>query len=264
MKDALHIIKLGGTAIDNKDELNNFLTSFANIPGKKILVHGGGKIATRIGERLNIQSEYSNGRRITNEETLDVVTMVYAGLISSKIVASLQENGCNAIGLTGADGNSIQTKKRPTGEVDYGFVGDICSDSVNKTVINTLLESGLTPVFNAITHDGKGQLLNTNADSIASALASALSDCYTVKLTYTFDQRGVLLDLKDPSSVIQHLNHETFQQLKNDNRIHSGMLPKLESCFQTLNSGVDKIQICHTSAIQDILHQSGLFTSIYN
>jgi acetylglutamate kinase len=264
MKDALHIIKLGGSAIDNTEELTDFLNSFSQISGLKILVHGGGKIATRIGARMNIQSVYSNGRRITDDESIDLVTMVFAGLLNKKIVAALQSNGCNAIGLSGADGNAIQTEKRKGSSIDYGFVGDLNTDSVNSELIIHLLQYGLTPVFNAITHNNTGQLLNTNADTIASALASALSSSFNVRLTYTFDRPGVLLDPNDPHSVIQNLNRETFQQLKNENSIHSGMLPKLESCFRTLNSGVDRIQLCHTSAINDALNLKGIFTSIYN
>jgi acetylglutamate kinase len=236
MKPELNIVKLGGTAIDDKDALENFLNAFALLPGHKILVHGGGKIATAIGSRLGLQAHYSNGRRITDAPTLEVVTMVYAGLLNKNIVAQLQKCNCNAIGLSGADGNSIQTTKRDSIETDFGFVGDMKVSSVNVNLIQSLLSAGLTPVFNAITHDGSGQLLNTNADTIAAALAKSMSETFSVKLIYAFDQPGVMTNLEDPSSLIQTLDEKTFLQLKNENTIHSGMLPKLESCFDSLKS----------------------------
>lgn len=262
MKPELSIVKLGGTAIDDKDALEHFLNAFALLPGHKILVHGGGKIATAIGSRLGLQAHYSNGRRITDAPTLEVVTMVYAGLLNKNIVAQLQKCNCNAIGLSGADGNSIQTTKRDSIETDFGFVGDMKVSSVNVNLIQSLLSAGLTPVFNAITHDGSGQLLNTNADTIAAALAKSMSETFSVKLIYAFDQPGVMTNLEDPSSLIQTLDEKTFLQLKNENTIHSGMLPKLESCFDSLKNGVDQIVLCHTSAIESIQSTTSQNTTI--
>lgn len=262
MKPEISIVKLGGTAIDNKEALDNFLCAFAAIPGYKILVHGGGKIASNIGTRLGVEARYVNGRRITDASTLVVVTMVYAGLLNKNIVAHLQKARCNAIGLSGADGNSIQTSKRESAETDFGFVGDIKESSVNVNLIQSLLSAGLTPVFNAITHDGSGQLLNTNADTIAAALAKSLSELFSVKLIYAFDQPGVMTNLEDPSSLIQTLNEKTFLQLKSENTIHSGMLPKLESCFDSLKNGVDQIVLCHTSAIESINSSASQHTTI--
>jgi acetylglutamate kinase len=263
MKQDLHIVKLGGTAIDNSDELKLFLKSFARISGYKILVHGGGKIASAIGKQMNIEPQYRDGRRITDAETLHLVTMVYAGLLNKKIVSGLQHENCNALGLSGADGNAIQTIKREIDDIDYGFVGDLTPASVNVQLIQLLLSSGFVPVFNAITYDGNGQLLNTNADTIASAIAAALSSSYNVQLTYAFDQHGVLMNVNDPLSVIHELNEKTFIQLKDENRIHSGMLPKLESCFKTLHAGVCRINLCHTSALNETVNDNGTFTSIH-
>jgi acetylglutamate kinase len=262
MKQELSIVKLGGTAIDNKEALNNFLVAFAAMPGYKILVHGGGKIASSIGDRMGLEAQYVNGRRITDASTLVVVTMVYAGLLNKNIVAHLQKVNCNAIGLSGADGNSIQTTKRISAETDFGFVGDVKDDSVNVHLINTLLSAGLTPVFNAITHDGNGQLLNTNADTIAAALAKSLSETFTVKLIYAFDQPGVMTNLRDPFSVIKTLNEKTFLQLKSESIIHSGMLPKLESCFDSLKKGVDEVVICHTSVFANINSPASQYTTL--
>jgi len=262
MKPELSIVKLGGTAIDDKNALEHFLNAFAAIPGYKILVHGGGKIASAIGSRLGLESNYSNGRRITDASTLEVVTMVYAGLLNKNIVAQLQKSHCNAIGLSGADGNSIQTTKRDSVETDFGFVGDMKSDSVNVELIHMLLSADLTPVFNAITHDGNGQLLNTNADTIAAALAKSLTEIFTVRLIYAFDRHGVLLNPEESSSLIPTLNENLFHELKSKSAIHSGMLPKLESCFDSLKNDVEQIVLCHTSAIETLHSPESKYTTI--
>jgi len=204
-KKNLYVIKIGGNVIDNAESLDKFLNDFNSLPGDKILVHGGGKVATQLSETLGIEPKLVDGRRITDVETLRVVTMVYGGLINKNIVAQLQRLGNNAIGLTGADGNFIRTKKRPVKTIDYGFVGDICEDSINAENISKLLSAGFTPVFCALTHDGEGQLLNTNADTIASALAVALAKLYDTTLIYCFEKKGVLRDVNDEKSLIEEI-----------------------------------------------------------
>src|ERR1044071_7281475 len=201
--EKLFIIKIGGNVIDDEDYLRSFLVDFAAIEGKKILVHGGGKIASRLGEQLGIQSNYINGRRITDDATIDLVTMVYGGLVNKKIVARLQSLDCNATGLTGADGNTIPASKRPVKEVDFGWVGDIESSQLNTSNLSLFLENNLIPVFAPLTHDSKGHILNTNADTIASAVAIALSTRYNVRLIYCFEKKGILENVEDNSSVIR-------------------------------------------------------------
>src|SRR5476651_2168942 len=199
-KESLYVIKIGGNVIDNSENLYHFLKDFEKLDGFKILVHGGGKVATQVAEDLGIEARLVDGRRITDIETLRVVTMVYGGLINKNIVAQLQRFGNNAIGLTGADGNFIRAKKRPVKTIDYGFVGDIDENSINPYNISRLMEAGFTPVFCAITHDGEGQLFNTNADTIASALAVNLASSYDTTLIYCFEKRGVLQDIDDDDS----------------------------------------------------------------
>src|SRR6201997_620949 len=242
-KQQLHIIKIGGNVIDNSESLHNFLMDFTGLDGYKILVHGGGKVATQLQETLGIEAKLVDGRRITDIETLRVVTMVYGGLINKNIVAQLQRFGTNAIGLTGADGNFIRTKKRPVKTIDYGFVGDIDEKSVDSKGISKLMEAGFTPVFCAITHDGEGQLLNTNADTIASALAVALSAIYETTLIYCFEKKGVLHDINDEESVIREIDPKKYEQLKEKQVIHSGMLPKLDNAFTAINCGVKAVII---------------------
>ncbi|WP_027077084.1 acetylglutamate kinase [Maribacter antarcticus] len=257
MKQKLSIIKIGGDVIENKTELLQFLTLFASLSGYKILVHGGGRLATQIATKLGIKSKMVGGRRITDSETLDVITMVYAGLTNKTIVAQLQANNCNAIGLSGADGNAIQAHKRPIKDIDYGFAGDV--DNVNSKIISKLLQAGLTPVFCAMTHDGKAQLLNTNADTIASELAIGMSDIYETTLYYCFEKKGVLRNITDKDSVVKHIDSKTYQQLLSDGIITDGMLPKLENCFHALNNNVGKVCIGHPS----MLHlENELFTTI--
>lgn len=242
-KQQLHIIKIGGNVIDNTESLHHFLKDFTALEGNKILVHGGGKVATQLQEELGIETKMVDGRRITDIDTLRVVTMVYGGLINKNIVAQLQKFGTNAIGLTGADGNFIQTKKRPVKTIDYGFVGDIDEKSINPENISRLLDAGFTPIFCAITHNGDGQLLNTNADTIASALAVALSSVYETTLIYCFEKKGVLHDINDEESIIREINPEKYEQLKEQQIIHSGMLPKLDNAFTAINRGVSAVII---------------------
>ena len=245
-KQELHIIKIGGNVIDNSESLHHFLKDFTALEGYKILVHGGGKVATQLSETLGIEPKLVDGRRITDIETLRVVTMVYGGLINKNIVAQLQRFGTNSIGLTGADGNFIRTKKRPVKTIDYGFVGDIDEKSINSDSLKNLLEAGFTPVFCAITHDGEGQLLNTNADTIASALAVALSELYETTLIYCFEKKGVLHDINDEESVIRGIDPERYEELKKQQIIHSGMLPKLDNAFTAINCGVKAVIIGHS------------------
>jgi acetylglutamate kinase len=257
MKQKLSIIKIGGDVIENKTELLNFLALFASLDGYKILVHGGGKLATQFATKLGIESKMVGGRRITDSETLDVITMVYAGLTNKTIVAELQANDCNALGLSGADGDAIQAHKRPVKDIDYGFAGNV--DGVNSEMISKLLQAYLTPVFCAMTHDGKGQLLNTNADTIASELAIGMSNIYETTLYYCFEKKGVLRSITNEDSVVKHIDSKTYQQLLSDGIITDGMLPKLENCFHALNNNVGKVCIGHPS----MLHlENELFTTI--
>jgi acetylglutamate kinase len=245
----LSIIKIGGNIIDNPTELKQFLTDFSKIEGYKILVHGGGKSATKMAQSIGLVPQMIDGRRITDAHMLDVVVMIYAGEINKNVVAQLQANNTNAIGFSGADGNLILSTKRNHPTIDYGFVGDV--QKVNTPLLETLLNSGITPVFCAITHDGKGQLLNTNADTIASELAIALSEVFEVTLTYCFEKPGVLYDAEDDSSVIEQINSELYIKLKDEGAIHSGMIPKLDNCFNSLSKGVQKIKIGHHRMLQN-------------
>ncbi|MGN8070092.1 acetylglutamate kinase [Mucilaginibacter sp. SG564] len=240
---SLYIIKIGGNVIDNSENLYHFLKDFEGLDGFKILVHGGGKVATQIAEELGIEARMVDGRRITDIETLRVVTMVYGGLINKNIVAQLQRFGNNAIGLTGADGNFIKAKKRPVKTIDYGFVGDIDENSINPENISRLMQAGFTPVFCALTHDGEGQLLNTNADTIASALAVSLSSLYETTLIYCFEKKGVLQDIDDEDSLIREIDPIRYEELKIQRIIHSGMLPKLDNAFTAIACGVKAVII---------------------
>jgi len=239
--DKLYIIKIGGNIIDDEQRLENFLAEFANIAGKKILVHGGGKLATRMAEELGIEQQMVDGRRITDAATLRIVTMVYAGYINKNIVARLQANNCNAMGLCGADGDIILAHKRRHPVIDYGFVGDV--DSINTQLIATLLTSNLSLVFAPITHDQQGLLLNTNADTIAQELAKAMSKEYDVSLIYSFEKSGVLLNAEDDNTVIPVITAASYKQLKTQQKIFAGMIPKLDNAFQALNSGVKRVII---------------------
>ncbi len=251
-KHQLYIIKIGGNVIDNSENLFHFLKDFTALKGSKILVHGGGKVATQISEDLGIEAKMIDGRRITDIETLRIVTMVYGGLINKNIVAQLQRFGTNAIGLTGADGNTIAAKKRPVKTIDYGFAGDLNDKSVNVDSINHLLTAGFTPVFSALTHDGDGQLLNTNADTIASALAVAMAQHYTATLIYCFEKKGVLKDVSNEDSLYPHIDEKHYAQLKKDQVIHSGMLPKLDNAFSAIAGGVSAVIIGHAGDLKNI------------
>lgn len=244
----LSVVKIGGNIIDDEAKLSSFLHSFASLDGPKILIHGGGKLATKLATQLNIPQQMVEGRRITDAETLKIVTMVYAGLINKNIVAQLQANGCNATGLTGADGNVILAHKRmakvsASGEknTDYGFAGDV--DAVNAEFLHHLLQQNIVPVLSPITHDGKGQLLNTNADTIAQEIAKALSEIYPVHLIYSFEKAGVLRNVDDEHSVIPLINQEQYGELKNKGLVFAGMIPKLDNAFSALESGVKKVTI---------------------
>jgi acetylglutamate kinase len=247
MKQALHIVKIGGNIIDAPEALASFLANFASIPGFKLLVHGGGKIATSMAAELGIQSQMIEGRRVTDSESLKIVTMVYAGWINKSIVASLQALSTNAIGLAGPDGAFVVSKKRNPEPIDYGFVGDI--ESVNADGLTALIKNGLSPVFAPITADTKGQLLNTNADTMAQALAIALSNHFEVTLTYCFEKQGVLMDPNDDNSVISQINSANFAQLKADGIVSAGMIPKLENALKAISQGVHSVRLCHADFV---------------
>jgi acetylglutamate kinase len=249
--DKLYVIKIGGNVIDEERKLSSFLQEFALLEGKKILVHGGGKLATRLGEQMGIPQQLVEGRRITDAETLKIVTMVYAGYINKNIVAQLQSFGCNAIGLSGADGNLIRAHKRAGTEKDYGFAGDV--DEVNSGLLGSLLSDDLSVVLCPITHDKNGQLLNTNADTIAQEISKALSGQYDVELVYTFEKKGVLEDLADDNSVIHLINAQSYQSLKAANVIHAGMIPKLDNAFAALKAGVAKVIIGSSDDLKQII-----------
>lgn len=252
----LLVIKIGGNSIDNSNELSCFMENIATIETSFILVHGGGKLATDLAEKLNIPQQLIDGRRITDAETIKIATMVYAGYINKNIVALLQKNNKNSIGLSGADANLIKTTKRIHPTIDYGFVGDLNENSVNIDFIENLINFGLTPVVNAITHDGNGQLLNTNADSIANALAVSLASKYEVSLLYCFEKKGVLYDPNNDDSVIEKLDYQQFEQLKKEEIISKGMLPKLENCFNALQNGVKEIGILKATNLLGFLNKT--------
>jgi acetylglutamate kinase len=243
----LFIIKIGGNIIDNEEALSSFLSSISLINAPKIIVHGGGKIATKIGSQLNVEANYINGRRITDDATIDLVTMVYGGLINKKIVAQLQSKGVNAIGLTGADANIIPAQKRPVKEVDFGWVGDVKSNDIRIDWLTLMVDVGLVPVFAPLTHDGAGHMLNTNADTIASSLAIALSKEYQVRLIYCFEKKGVLESVADEDSVIHFINKEKYHQLLKENKLFEGILPKLENAFDAIEKGVHEVLIGHAN-----------------
>lgn len=257
----LYVIKIGGNIIDDEAKLTSFLKDFTSIEEKKILVHGGGKLATRLAEKLGIEQQLVDGRRITDAETLKIVTMVYAGFVNKNIVAILQGNNCNAIGLCGADGDVILAHKRQHPVLDYGFVGDV--DAINADLISSLLEKNIAVVFAPITHDQQGQLLNTNADTIAQEIAKGMSELYDVQLIYSFEKSGVLLDANDDTTVIPEIKPSYYQQLKSKNKIFAGMIPKLDNAFAALKSGVGKVIIGKAENLPQLLDGSA-GTSIVN
>ncbi len=247
LMNSLFVIKIGGNVIDDEENFSSFLQNFAAIKGKKILVHGGGKIATKIGEQLGIQSNYINGRRITDQATIDLVTMVYGGLVNKKIVAKLQSLQCDAIGLTGADANIIPAVKRPVKDIDYGFVGDVVKEKMGVKNLELLLANNFTLVIAPLTHDGNGQMLNTNADTVASSLAVALSKAYDVRLIYCFEKSGVLENVNEDNSVIPLITKDKYSQLLADKRLFDGILPKIDNAFAAINSGVKEVLIGHAN-----------------
>ena len=255
--ETLKIIKIGGNIIDDSQALETFLRQFALLKGLKLLVHGGGKLATQMAQKMNIPVQMNEGRRITDSDTLDIITMVYAGKINKNIVAQLQANICNAIGFSGADGNTIVSAKRSIQPIDYGFVGDV--KQVNTNTLEVLLNNNITPVFCAITHDENGQLLNTNADTIASELAIGFAKNFKTELYYCFDKTGVLRDITDNNSVVTNINTVTYQSLINDGIIADGMLPKLNNCFHAINNNVDKVCIGKPSML---FETNTLYTTI--
>lgn len=239
--DRLHIFKIGGNIVDNESRLHSFLKDFSSLNESKILIHGGGKEATSVSNKLGIPVKLNNGRRITDAATLDIITMVYAGKINKRIVSKLQALSCDSIGICGADGNAYMSSKRTVEELDFGFVGDITH--INKSFFKKLLKNNIIPVCCAVSHDGNGQLLNTNADTVASEIASALSENFEVDLTYCFEKKGVLENIGDLKSVIPIINTEKYEELKNKGLIQEGMLPKLHNCYQALSKGVKEIRI---------------------
>ncbi len=247
----LTIIKIGGKVIDDSVALDAFLTDFAKVEGPKILVHGGGKIASDFGEKLGIKPNYIDGRRITDAETLELVTMVYGGLVNKRIVTQLQAKGVNALGLTGADANVMAADRRPIKEIDYGHVGDVSQAKVGFDSLSMFLIGGLTPVLCPLTHDGRGGLLNTNADTIASMIARVASHMYEVELIYCFEQKGVLSDFEN-QIVIPRINAVSYSDLKGQGVISDGMIPKLDNAFDALNSGVKQVTIGHFSELEKL------------
>lgn len=251
------VIKIGGNVIDDASGLDTFLREFSLIREPKILIHGGGAIATRLGEQLGIKPVMVKGRRVTDGRTLDLVTMVYGGLINKQITAKLQQLGINAMGITGADGNMIRAVKRPVGEVDFGFVGDLNEESINSTLLYFLLKQNIIPVFAPLTH-ADGQMLNTNADTIASSVSVAMSKHFDVRLIYCFEKRGVLEDVSNADSVIKALTLPKYKQLLEANALHDGILPKIESAFNAIRSGVKEVVI---GDAQDLKKNTGTETT---
>lgn len=253
----IKVVKIGGNVVDNPEMLKRFVRDFASIEGPKVLVHGGGKLASRMQKEMGMTPVMIDGRRVTDEDTLRIVTMVYAGWCNKSIVAMLQSAGCNAIGLSGADGNAIRATRRPpvtteAGQtVDYGFVGDVKPYGINSGLLHGFIGQGITPVLCAINHDGNGTLLNTNADTVASSIAVALSGKDEVELIYCFEKEGVLYDKDDDRSVIPTITRETFGTLKAEGRVADGMLPKLSNSFDALEAGVGKVIIRHARNLSD-------------
>ena len=259
--DKLYLVKIGGQIINDQSKLKLFLRKFSALDGKKILVHGGGTLATEMAAKLNIPQLMVEGRRITDAETLKVITMVYAGYVNKSIVAELQSLHTNAIGLSGVDGNIITARKREVKNIDYGFVGDI--NNVNIDILNDLLHKNLIPVISPITHDGNAQLLNTNADTIAQELATAMANSYAVTLIYGFERKGVLRNLDDENSIIKEIDVYNYQVLKSNGTIHSGMIPKIDNAFVSIAKGVEKVIIGQAEEL-DLLVDGKSGTGIKN
>ena len=256
--DKLPVVKIGGNVIENRVALLDFLKDFAALEGPKILVHGGGKEATQMAKKLGVKVKLIEGRRVTDAQNLNLITMLYAGKLNKTIVAQLQALGCQSLGLSGADGNSILAEKRPAKPIDFGFVGDL--KTVNNSFFDLLLKEGISPVCCALSHDGNGQLLNTNADTIAATVAASLSNHYEVHLLYCFEKNGVLKDLNNDNSIIPSLNESDYKNLKTKGLLHTGMLPKLQNCFTALKKGVKYVKIGNPKMITE----SGTYTQITN
>ncbi|MBS1757390.1 MAG: acetylglutamate kinase [Bacteroidetes bacterium] len=258
--EKLFVIKIGGNIIDDEIKLLSFIKDFAAIKANKILIHGGGKLATKVAEAMGIEQQMVDGRRITDAETLKIVTMVYAGYINKNIVAGLQAAGCNAIGLCGADANVMKAHKRAGAAIDYGFVGDI--DAVNNVFIKSVLDNNNSIVFAPITHNAQGQLLNTNADTVANEIAVAMKDYYEVTLIYCFEKDGVLMNANDDTSVIPSISKESFETLKSGNIISAGMIPKLDNAFAAVNAGVKQVIIGNAEKLNTLIqYQTGTVIS---
>lgn len=247
--EKLTIVKVGGKIVEEEQSLKQLLQDFAKIEGYKLLVHGGGCSATRLAERLGIESRMVNGRRITDKDTLEVVTMVYGGLVNKNIVAGLQALNINALGLTGADMNIIRSEKRPVTDIDYGYVGDV--QEVNTKALSDLISQGVVPILAPLTHDKQGNILNTNADTIAGETAKALATVFNVTLIFCFEKKGVLMDENDDDSVIPQLDKDDFERLVKEGVIQGGMIPKLENAFKSLDAGVKKVIITNASELDE-------------
>lgn len=246
--DLLRVFKIGGKVVEDTVGLHKFLDGFSRVPGKKILIHGGGKWVTEMSGKLGVKVQMIDGRRITNADTLEVVKMMLAGVANKNVVSLLQSFGCNAIGLTGADGNTILADRRPVAKgIDYGFVGDV--KRINAELISHLLDLNIVPVFAAMTHDGNGSMLNTNADTIASAVAVGLANIYKVELVYFFELNGVMKDINNPESVISKINSTSYISLKEKKLISKGMIPKINNAFDALNAGVQSVKICNSTQV---------------
>lgn len=262
MKELL-VIKIGGNIIDDERALSDFLADFASITIPKILIHGGGKLATELSNKLGIETRMVEGRRITDEETIKVVTMTYAGWINKSIVARLESQGLTAIGLSGADANLIPAVKRPVKDIDYGWVGDILTEKINSIFLSKLLTDGITPVIAPISSDGAGHLLNVNADTIAQSLAEAMSSLYDTRLVYCFEKKGLLSDVNDDSSVVTEVTQKDAETMKANGIIIKGMIPKIDNAFKAINNGVKTVVIGHAADIKQIAQkQKGYGTYI--
>lgn len=256
--EKITVVKIGGNVIDNEAALARFVKEFAALSGPKMLIHGGGKLATRLAERLELEVQMVDGRRITDKGTLDVVTMVYAGLVNKQIVAALQAEGCNALGISGADGNVVTARRRAPQPIDYGFVGDI--EQVDSRLLQHLLEGGITPVFCAIMHNGEGTLLNCNADSVASAIAEAAARIAPAELVFCFEKHGVLSNPDNDNSVIREITPTTFAELRAAGIVNKGMIPKIENALKAVDRGVESVVIKHA----DDLLEATAGTRIHN
>ena len=248
MKEKLTVVKVGGAVVEDEAQLTQLLKDFSNISGRKVLVHGGGRRATQVAAQLGIESKMVGGRRITDADMLSVVTMVYGGLVNKNLVARLQANGVNALGLTGADVDVIRSHKRPLKDgVDFGFVGDV--DRADGQMLSRLIEAGITPIMAPLTHDGQGNILNTNADTIASETAKALAPYYDVTLIFSFEKKGVLANPDDDESVIPVITRDDFERYRADGTISGGMLPKIENALSAIDKGVSQVIITLATAI---------------